>query len=182
MDGVEAVLSPEFVGGDVPGGGLAHAGGHQLHGGVVINELQGVLVPGDDNGIAALGGVHPGHGAQQVVCLPALQLVAANVHGIQHLFQHRHLDGQLLRHSLALSLVLSVGLVAEGGGAHVKGHRQPLGLLLVQQLEQDIQKSENGVGGQALPGGQVLADTIKGPVDDGIAINNHKLHRGHLAF
>ena len=32
-----------------------------------------------------------GDGADQVVGLPALQLIAGNVQGVQHLFQHRHL-------------------------------------------------------------------------------------------
>ena len=40
VDGVEAVFGPELVRGHVPGGGLAHAGGHQLDGGVFVDELQ----------------------------------------------------------------------------------------------------------------------------------------------
>ena len=39
MDGVEAVLLPEQGGGHIGGGGLAHAGGHQLHLGAVGDEL-----------------------------------------------------------------------------------------------------------------------------------------------
>ena len=182
VDGVKAVLRPEFVRAHVSGGGVAHTGCDQLHGGVLVDELERVLVPGDDDGLAPLGGIDPGHGAQEIVRLPALQLTAADVHGVQHLLQHRHLDSQLLRHPLALGLVVRERLVPEGGRAHVKGHRQTLGLFLVQQLEQDVQKTENGVGGQTLPGGQVLADAVKGPVDDGIAVDGHELHRGHLAF
>ena len=173
MDGVKAVLGPELLRGDVPGGGLAHAGGHQLHGGVAVDQLQGVLVPGDDHRVPPLLPVPPRHGAQQVVRLPALQLAAADVHGVQHVLQHRHLNGQLLRHPLALGLVLGKRLMPEGGRPHVERHRQPLGLFLVQQLEQDVEKAEDGVGGQALLGGQILADAVKGPVDDGIAVDNH---------
>ena len=173
VDGVEAVFGPELLRGDVPSGGLSHPGRHQLDGGAPVDELEGVLIAGDDHRIAPLLPVHPRHGAQKVVRLPALQLVPPDVHGVQHLLQHRHLDGQLLRHPLALGLVPGKGFVPEGGGAHVEGHRQPLGLFLVQQLEQDIEEAEDGVGGQALPGGQVLAHTVKGPVDDGIAVDNH---------
>ena len=125
VHGVKAVFRPERLRGHVPGGGLAHAGGHQLHGGAAVHQLEGVLVPGDDHRIAPLSGVHPGHGAQQVVRLPALQLVPADVHGVQHLLQHRHLHRQLLRHPLALGLVLGEGPVPEGGRAHIEGPAPP---------------------------------------------------------
>ena len=180
MDGVEAVLLPKGIRSYGFGGGLSHTGGDQLDGGVSIDKLEGVLVSGDDDCVATLILVDPGHGAQQVVCLPALQFVAADVHGVQHFLQHRHLGGQLLGHALALGLIALVGQVAEGGGLQIKGHRQAIRLLFVQQLEQDVEESENGVGGQPVPGGQVLADAIKGPVDDGIAVDDHELHREHL--
>ena len=182
VDGVEAVLLPEGVWGHIFRGGLAHAGGDQLDGGVPVDELEGVLVAGDHHGGAAALTVDPGHGAQQVVGLPALQLVPADVHGVQHLFQHRHLGGQLLGHALALGLVALVDQMAEGGGLQIEGHGQPLGLFLVQQLEENVQKAENGVGGQPVPGGQVLAHAVKGAVDDGVAVDDHELHGRSLAF
>lgn len=48
-------------------------------------------------------------------------------------------------------LIASVGQMAEGGGLAVKGDAQGLGLLLVQQLVQNIQKAKHGVGGLARP-------------------------------
>ena len=176
VDGVEAVLLPKHLRGHVAGGGAAHTGGHQLDGGGVGDKLQGVLVSGDHHGLAALLPVHPGHGAQQVVGLPALQLIAADVHGVQQPFQHRHLHRQLLGHALALGLVALIGQVAEGGRLQIEGHRQPLRLFLLQQLQEDVDKAENGVGGQALPGGQILTDPVKGPVDDGVSVDDHELH------
>ena len=43
--------------------------------------------------------------------------------------------------------------------------------------EHNIQKAEYGIGGQTVPGGQILTDTVKGAVDDGVAVDNHQLHK-----
>ena len=83
MDGVKAVLFPERVGSHVLGGGAAHAGGHQLDGGVVGDQLEGVLVAGDHDGVPAGGSVLGGDGAHQVVRLPTVHLVDWDVHGGQ---------------------------------------------------------------------------------------------------
>ena len=144
VDGIEAIGLPKGLRGHVLGGGAAHAGGHQLHRGVICHQLEGIFVPGDDDRVP------PG----------------ARV---------RHLAGQLLGHGLALGLIALVGQVAEGGGLAVKGDAQGLGLLLVQQLVQNIQKAKHGVGGLARPGGQVRAHAVKGPVDDGVAVQDHQL-------
>ena len=54
VDGGEAVLLPEGgLRGHILGGGLPHAGGHQLHHGVVGDELEGVLVAGDHHAVPA---------------------------------------------------------------------------------------------------------------------------------
>ena len=63
----------------------------------------------------------------------------------------------------------------ESGGAHVEGDAQRIRLLLIQQLEQDIDKAVDGVCGGAVPGGE-HPDAVKGPVDDGIAVDDHELH------
>ena len=132
--GVKAVLLPEGFGGHVPGGGAPHAGGYQLHGGGLGHQLEGVLVPGDDDRLPPGLLVQPGNGAQQVVRLPAVQLVHGHVHGGQNLLQQRHLAGQLLGHPLAVGLVLGIGQMAEGGGRAVEGDAQSVGGRIVQQL------------------------------------------------
>ena len=82
---------------------------------------------------------------------------------------------QLLRHPLPLGLIAFIGQVAEGGGLSVKGDAQGVGLFLVYQLEQDVHEAIDGVGGGAVLGGK-QPDSVKGPVDDGIAVNDHELH------
>ena len=65
--------------------------------------------------------------------------------------------------------------MAEGGGLPVEGDAQGVGLLLVQQLEQDVDKAIDGVGGLPVLGGK-HPYTVKGPVDEGIAVNDHEFH------
>ena len=68
-------------------------------------------------------------------------------------------------------LVAVVHLVAEGGSLQVKGHGHLVGLALLEQGEQDIQKAINGVGIAAVLGGQQL-DAVKGTVGDAVAVND----------
>ena len=175
MDGVKAVLLPESLRGHILGGGLAHAGGHQLHLSAVGDELKGILVSCHHHAVPARHLAFPGDGADEVVSLPALQLVAGDVQCVQHLFQHRHLHPQLLRHGLPGGLVGLVRLVAEGGGVKVKGDAQGVRLFFLLQSQQRGKKAENGMGIQPLPVGQG-PDAVIGPVDDGIAVNDHAFH------
>ena len=176
MDGVEAVGLPEGRLRHVLGGGLAHAGGHQLHLRLVRDELKAVLVPGDHHARPARRLALPGDGADEVVGLVPRQLVAGDVHGVQHLLEHRELLGQLLGHSLPLGLVALVGQVAEGGLPPVEGDAQGLGGLLVQQLLQGGDEAVDRVGVEPLPGGQG-PHAVEGPVDDAVAVDDHEFHR-----
>ncbi len=177
MDGVEAVGFPEALRRHILSGGLAHAGGNQLHLGLVRDELETVLVPGDRHARPAGGLALPGDGADKVVRLISRQLVAGYVHGVQDLLQHRHLLGQLLGHALALGLVALVFQVAEGGLPAVEGDAQSLRLLLLQQPLEGGDEAVDGVGIQSVPGGQG-PDAVKGAVDDAVAVDDHQLHKG----
>ena len=121
VDGVEAVLLPEGLRGHILGGGLAHAGGHQLHLGAVGDQLQAVLVAGDDDAVPPRRLAFAADGADEVVGLVPRQLIAGHGHGRKHLLHHRQLHGQLRGHGLALGLVFRVRPVAEGWLPAVKG-------------------------------------------------------------
>ena len=57
----------------------------------------------------------------------------------------------------------------------VKGNAQGVRLLFFLQAQQRGEEAEDGVGIQPLPIGQGT-DAVIGPVDDGIAVNDHALH------
>ena len=175
VDGRKAVGRTKGFGRHLLRGGLPHTGGHQLDPGMLIHQLQGVLVSGHHHRIPARRGVPGGNGADKVVGLPALQLVAGDVHRLQHVLQKGHLAGKLVGHPLALGLVSLVGQMPEGRRGQVEGDAQGVRLLLVRQLLKDVQKSVDGVGGLAVPGGE-HPHAVKSPVDDGIAVDDHELH------
>ena len=179
MNGIEAVLLPEGLRGHVLCGGLAHAGGYQLHPGPVRDQLQAVLVAGDDDAVPPRRLAFAADGADEVVGLVARQLIAGHGHGRQHLLHHRQLHGQLRRHGLALGLVVRVRLVAEGWLPAVKGDAQGLRLLLVQQPLEGGDKAVYRMGIQALPGGQ-RANAVIGAVQYAVAVDNHQLHGDDL--
>ena len=177
---LKAVLRPEGVGGHVLGGGAAHAGGHELDRGLVCDELEGVLVAGDDDAAPALLLAAAGDGAHQVVGLPAVHLVHGHAHGGQDVLEHGHLGTQLVGHGVAVGLVVGKGQVPEGGCLPVEGDAQGVGLLLVQQAGENVQKAVDGVGVLPVPGGEQF-DAVKGPVRQGIAVQDHQFHRVHLS-
>ena len=182
VNGIKAVLLPERFRCHIFGCGASHTGRHQLNGGLICDQLQGILVSGDHHRFPPLLAVHAGDGSQQVVRLPAIQLVHGDVHGRQHFLQNGHLAGQFLGHPLAGGLISLVSQVAEGRRLSVKGDTQRVRLHLIQQFVENIQKSKNGVGGLTVPGSQILADTIKRPVYDGISIQSHQFHNRFLPF
>ena len=65
--------------------------------------------------------------------------------------------------------------MAEGWGVDVEGDAQGVRFLLAFQPQQRGEKAEHGVGVQPVPGGK-RADAVVGPVDNGIAVNDHEFH------
>jgi hypothetical protein len=63
----------------------------------------------------------------------------------------------------------------EGWCLTVKGDTQTVRLFLLQQFEKDIQKAVDGIGRGTVPGGE-HTDTVKGAVDDGVAVDDHEFH------
>ena len=57
----------------------------------------------------------------------------------------------------------------------VEGHAQGVGLFLLFQSVENIQKSENTVGEQSVPCGQG-ADAVKSAVDNAVSVQNHQFH------
>ena len=171
LPGLNAVFFVDGV--HVHGHGLAaaHHGGGQQHRGGVAHQLQAVAVSGGQEAVILPGGAGSGQRAQDVVGLPALGGDGAVAQVCQQLLEHRHLLGQLLRHAVAGGLVAVVHFVAEGGSLQVKGHGHLVGLALLEQGEQDIQKAVDRIGIAAVLGGQQL-DAKKGAVGNAVAVND----------
>ena len=175
VDGVEAILLPERLRGHVFRGGLSHAGGDQLYLGAVCDELQGVLVSRHHHARPVLRFAFAGDGTDQIVRLPALQLVAWDIQRVQYLLEHRHLHPKLLRHGLAGSLVGRISSVPEGGRMNIKGDAQCVRTLLPHQTQHGGEKAKHRVGVEPFPVGQ-RADAVIGPVDDAVAVDDHEFH------
>ena len=181
MDGIEAVGLPERVRRHVLIGLPPRHPGGQLYPGVVGDELQAVLIAGDDDALPVRRLAPAADSADQVVGLVARQLVPGDGHGVQHVLHGLELHGQLLVHGLALGLVRRVRLVAERGLAAVKGDAQGVGLLLVHQPLHGGQKAKDGVGVQPLTGCQ-RPNTVVGAVDEAVAVQYHKFHKSASCF
>ena len=105
---------------------------------VLVRQLQQVPVTGDNGHLDALLLAALGHGAQNVVRLITRHRQNRHAHGCKHLLHQRHLLVELLGHGLARALVGFVHLMAEGGLLQVKGHRQVVRFLLLENFKHDI--------------------------------------------
>ena len=149
--------------------------GGKQHGGGIVHQLQAVAVAGGKQRRAALRLARGGQRTQNVVCLPALTADLHKAEVGQQFFQYGHLLRQLVGHTVAGGLVAVVGLVAEGRRAHVPRDGHGVRLVRRQQVQQNILKTEYGVGVAAILGGQQLY-AEKRAVDQAVAVQYHKFH------
>ena len=179
MDGIEAILGAKYFGRVFDRLRLAHAGLDVADVGGVRDELEAVLVAGDDLARPAGGLAAPGDRAEQVVRLPPGQLQPPDAHVVKRLLEQRHLHDELLRHGLALGLIERVLLVAERRRVHVKRHAHRLRLLELEDALENGQKAVDRVRRRAV-GRVEHADAVKSAVDDAVAVKNHEFHSGIL--
>ena len=132
VDGRKAVDLTKALGRHVLRRGLAHARGNELDGRVPGHELQRILVSRGDDTVPACAFALARDRADQIVGFKARELVAGDVHRVEHVLEHRHLHGELFGHGVARGLVALVLEVAERRLAAVEGDAQRLGLFLVE--------------------------------------------------
>ena len=132
VDGRKAVDLTKALGRHVLRRGLAHARGNELDGRVLGHELQRILVSRGDDTVPACAFALARDRADQIVGFKARELVAGDVHRVEHVLEHRHLHGKLFGHGVARGLVALVLEVAERRLAAVEGDAQRLGLFLVE--------------------------------------------------
>ena len=174
MYGVEAVFLTErclVVDLDL---GLTHAGLDMIDLGMLVDKLKGVAVACDQH--YPVLRTFCGDCAEQIVRLPALKFIAADVHRVQRFLENRHLHRQLLRHTLALSLVALVLKVTEGGRLEVEGNAHRVRLDVLFEPAQNIQKAVDCVRRRSV-GCIKLPHAEECTVHYAVSVDDHKCHR-----
>lgn len=145
--GGDALEFPDFSG--VVEGVLLHGIEHEdLFG----DELEHVLVAGDDPGFEAFGGGAAGHGADDVVGLEAGGFENRDAEGGEHLLDHRNLFKEFGRSLGAGGFVCGEGFVAEGGPFRFKDGGEKGGIELLPEASEHGIEDVNGLGGTAAGG------------------------------
>ena len=130
---------------------------------VFIDELQRVAVSRHDVDVKILRFHLPGNGADNVVAFIAFQLQDMNAQAFQYFPYQGELGPQIVGRRLARRLIAVVQVVSEGMLVLVKGYGYVMGLQLLVQFKQHVQKAVHGVRRPALAVRQG-GDGVKGPV------------------
>ena len=167
-------------GGLVVDGGVGDAapGHHHPDLGLVVDELQVVPVPGDDQHRQPLLPGLLDQGGDQVVGLVPGDLDHRDPQGGQHLPDQRHLGAEVVGGGPAVGLVAVVDVVAVGGPAQVEADRDPVRREVAEQLDQHGGEAVDDVG--QLPGGrlQVAGQGEEGPVGEAVPVQQDQRGRG----
>ena len=167
-------------GGLVVDGGVGDAapGHHHPDLGLVVDQLEVVPVPGDDQHRQRLLPGLLDQGGDQVVGLVAGDLDHRDAQGGQHLADQRHLGAEVVGGGPAVGLVAVVDVVAVGGPAQVEADRDPVRREVAEQLDQHGGEAVDDVG--QLPGGrlQVAGQGEEGPVGEAVPVQQDQRGRG----
>jgi hypothetical protein len=137
---------------------------------LVVDELEVVAVPGDDQHRQPLLPGLPDQGGDQVVGLVAGDLDHRDPQGRQDLADQRHLGAELVRGAAAVGLVALVDVVAVGRPAQVEADRDPVRGEVAEQLDQHGGEAVDDVG--QLPGGrlEVAGQGEEGPEGQAVPV------------
>ena len=156
------------------------AAGHNVnHPDLSVHQLQGVAVAGDQQAPVSRRLTACGQRPENVVCLISRQFQPRDPHCVQQFLQNRHLYRQVLRHRLALGFVKAAGPVAEGRLAPVKGYRQGVRSVFLQQRPQNGQETVYRIRRGAV--GRIQhAYAVIGAVYQAVPVNGHQRHQSLL--
>ena len=124
----------------------------ELH--ALADELQEVLVAGDEEDLVAEALALLRQRADHVVGFDPRHLVERHAVGLDHAPDQRQLRQHLLRGLLARRLVVREARVAEGGALGVERHGHEVGLLLLEDAPQRHRESVRGARGRAVARGE----------------------------
>ena len=141
-----------------------------------VDDLEEVLVRRDDDRLEALAGRPRGQRGQGVVGLVLRELGRGDAQGPEDVLEDRDLDGEVVRHGLAVGLVGLVLLVADGRSLDVEDDAQVVGLFRVDELAQGADEAEDGAGREAGRVGQA-PDGVVGAVEEGVPVDEEEPFR-----
>ena len=104
----------------------------------LCSQLQQITITGYDRHLHTLLLTARRQCTQNIICLIAFLRYRWNLHGFQHLFDHRYLFPEFLRHRMACTLICLIHLVPERWRMKIKGYRQILRLFLIQNPKHNI--------------------------------------------
>ncbi len=145
-------------------------------GGGRVDDLEEVLVGGDDDRPEAFFGRPDGERGDGVVGLVLGELGRGDPQGLEDVLEDGHLDGEVVRHGLAVGLVLAVLLVADRRSLDVEDDAQVVGLFGVEELAQGADEAEDGAGREAGRVGQA-PDGVVGAVEEGVPVDEEEPFR-----
>ena len=170
----------------------------------VADELQHVLVAGDDEDGVRGGGGFAGEGADDIVGLVAFELEDGNAIGFEGAADVGDLLDEVGRHFGAVGLVALVLLfferlgleveladggdglgllVADGGGADIEDGGEVLGGKVVAEFAEHVDEDEDGSGGESGFGGHrpLARHGVIGAEDEGHGVNEEDAAGGGLS-
>ncbi len=155
--------------------GYAPAVVEDLHVGV-LDELIAIAIPGDDDDVAPRVAGLGGERGDDVVGFETRQLHRRDVQGCDHLPHEAELLRQQVRRLLAVAFVGGHPLVAEGRLWPVEHHRDRLGIMVPQEVDQHRCEAVDGVGHLARSGGEICRQREEGAVGERVAVDQENGH------
>jgi hypothetical protein len=116
----------------------------------ILDELVAVAIAGDDDDVVAASDDGVRRRRDQVVGLPAGGLELLDAEGVEDLADETHLLSEDVGRRLPLRLVLRFCLVPERRLGPVERHQHPVGVMVLDHVDEHRREPEHGVGD--LPG------------------------------
>ena len=154
---------------------LAHAAFDMADMRCFTYKLEAVLIAGNYAAVPPGGAAPHSDRTEQIIGLVALKLKAQDAHCVKHLLEYRHLNGQLLGHALALSLISGVSQVPERRRFEIKRNAHSLGLFIVKQLAEYGKEAVHAVCGRSV-GRREGAYAVKRAVYYAVSVKYQKFH------
>ena len=159
---------------------IALVGAEHVDGDAVADELDKVAVERGDPGFDALRDGLVGERGEHIVGLVALRLEDRHAEGLRDLAAAVDLRRQVLRHRVAVRLVVGVEFAAEGRAVvDVQRQRDVAGLEVIEHGEQRVGEAVDGA--DHLAGGfdgERLAHRVVGAEDDRVSVEHDEPLRG----